>query len=198
MRPGILIPAFIALALIWSGVAVVMHITDGYIVTPEKIIALVKEAPWKGGKKPGVAERKAFLEQVVANINRLDFAQKSRLRDEGRNETEDFVFDLTEAERKWFLAQTVEQQFQSAMRTFKALSIEERRRIMTVSQADMRRNGRGNEALDGLVKENDKVFETIIQNGVGEYYKEGDEKRKLLLAPLLEELQSRMQGGRRR
>ena len=198
MRPGIIIPSLIALVLIWSGVALVMHLTEEYIITPEKIMVLVKEAPWTKGRKPGTAERKAFLEKVVAGINKLDFAQKTRLREEGGNETEDFYIDLTDAERKWFIARTVEQVYQPVMKSFQAMSIEERRKLLNNSTAAMRKSGRDTEALDGLVKENDKVFQNIIEHGLGDYYKQGDEQRKRRLAPVLEELQSRMQGGRRR
>ena len=108
MRASILIPAAIALAVIWIAVGVVLHVTEPYVVTPEKILALVQQAPWKGGKKPGTAERKAFLEKVVEQITRLDLEQARRMRDDGQAATEDFFMDLTDGEQKWFVAQTVE------------------------------------------------------------------------------------------
>jgi len=200
MRPAILIPTFVALALIWGGVAVVMHLTDAYIVTPEKIVALVKQAPWKNkpARKPTPAERKAFLQKVADGLNKLDFEGQRRLREEGRNETEDFFLDLTEEERKWFFGQTIEKQFQQVMKTFKAMSAEERKKMLNLSRADMRKNGRDVESLDGLINENEKAFEIMAEQGIGDYYNQGDDKRKLRLAPLLGELQSRMLGGRRR
>jgi len=54
------------------------------------------------------------------------------------------------------------------------------------------------ESLDGLINENEKAFEIMAEQGIGDYYNQGDDKRKLRLAPLLGELQSRMLGGRRR
>lgn len=198
MRPAILIPAFAALALIWSAVAVVMQVTDPYIVTPEKIMALVKEAPWKNGKKPSPAERKAFLQKVADGFTKLDFEGQRRLREDGRDATEDFFLDLTEEERKWFFSQTIEKQFQQVMKTFKAMNVEERRKMLNASRTEMRKNGRDVESLDGLIKENEKAFEIITEEGIGDYYNQGDDKRKLRLAPLLSELQSRMLGGRRR
>ncbi|MDB6137935.1 MAG: hypothetical protein JWO94_1007 [Verrucomicrobiaceae bacterium] len=198
MRPAILIPAFAALLLIWSGVAIVMHVTDPYIITPEKVTELVKQAPWKGGKKPGPAERKAFLQQVADDVNKLDFEGQRRLREDGRDATEDFFLDLTEDERRWFVAQTVERQFQQVMKTFKAMSVEERKKMLNTSRAEMRKNGRDVDSLDGLVNENEKAFEIMTQDGIGDYYAKGDDKRKLRLAPLLGELQSRMLGGRRK
>ena len=72
MRSSILIPAAIALAVIWGGVALVMQVTDPYIMTPEKVAAMVQEPPWKGGKKPGKDERKAYLEKVAASGSRSD------------------------------------------------------------------------------------------------------------------------------
>ena len=198
MRPSILIPTFVALAIIWSGVAVVMQVTDKYIVTPEKVMALVNDAPWKGGKKPRPDVRKAFLQKVADSVNKLDFEGQRRMREDGRNATEDFFFDLTEEERKWFVSQTVEKQFQQVMKTFKAMSLEERKKMLNISRADMRKNGRDVESLDGLIKENEKAFEIMTEQGIGDYYSQGSDKRKLQLAPLLSELQSRMLGGRRR
>ena len=192
MRASILIPTIVALVLAWSGVAVVRHVTEPYIITPEKVIALLKAAPWKNGRKPAPAERKAFLESVVANVNKLTFDGQRHLRDEGRNETEDFVLDLTEAERKWFVAQTVERRFQAVMKSFKVMSLDERRKVINGAKNDMRKNDRGVESLDGLVKDDEKAFENIIAQGIGEYYEKGDDKRKLQLAPLLSEMQTRM------
>ena len=192
MRASILIPTLVALALSWSGVAVVRHVTEPHIITPEKIIALLKAAPWKNGRKPAPAERKAFLESVVANVNKLTFDGQRHLRDEGRNETEDFVLDLTEDERKWFVAQTVERRFQAVMKAFKVMSLDERRKVINGAKNDMHKNDRGVESLDGLVKDDEKAFENIIAQGIGEYYEKGDDKRKLQLAPLLSEMQTRM------
>ncbi len=200
MRPAILIPAFAALALIWGTVAVVMRVTDAYIVTPEKVVALVKLAPWKNkpARKPTPAERKAFLQQVADAVNKLDFEGQRQLREDGRDATEDFFLDLTEEERKWFFAQTIEKQFQQVMKTFKAMSLEERKKMLNISRMDMRKNGRDVDSLDGLIKENEKAFEIMAEQGIGDYYNQGDDKRKVRLAPLLGELQSRMLGGRRR
>ena len=197
MRPGILIPSFIALAIIWSGVAMVMHVTDPYVISLDKVMAMVDQAPWKGGHKPGAAERKAYIEGLAQAITRLDLAQKTRLMEEERNQIEDLVLDLTESERKWFLNQVMDLRFQPVMKAFKVMTVEDRRRLINTCKTAMHKNGHEAEALDTLTKEDDKAFEKIIERGIGDYYNEGDEKRKLALAPLLQELQVRMMGGRR-
>ena len=198
MRPSILIPSCIALIAIWSSVALVMHLTEPYIMTPEKVVTIVKEAPWKGGKKPTKEVRKAFLEKVAAALNKLDFEQQRRLREDGKNETEDFFLDLTDDERRWFIHQTVEKQFIFVMKNFQSMPVDQRKKTLDQVRADMRKNGRGVEALDGLIAENERAFEIIVERGLEEYYNKGSDKRKMQLAPLLSEMQRRTQGGRRR
>lgn len=192
MRASILIPAGVALAVIWITVGVVLHVTEPYVVTPEKILALVQQAPWKGGKKPGQAERKAFLEKVVDQINRLDLEQARRMRDDGQAATEDFFMDLTDAEQKWFVAQTVEKQFRFVMKSFDAMPLDERRKRINGVRNNMRKNGRSLEALDGLAEADPKVFENIAEQGMCGYYDRADDKRKRLLGPVLAELQGRV------
>ena len=198
MRPSILIPACIALIAIWSSVALVMRVTEPYIMTPEKFVMIVKEAPWKGGKKPTKEVRKAFLEKVAAALNKLDFEQQRRLREDGKNETEDFFLDLTDDERRWFINQTVEKQFIFVMKNFQSMPVDQRKKTLDQVRTDMRKNGRSVDALDGLVAENERAFEIIVERGLEEYYNKGSDKRKMQLAPLLSEMQRRTQGGRRR
>ena len=198
MRVAILVPALIALAVIWGGVAIVFRATDSYIMTPEKVVLLVKEAPWKDHRKASKDERKAFLEKITAAVNKLDFEQQRLLREDGRNEIEDFALDLTDEERRWFISQTVEKQFVFVMKRFQSMGLEERKRTLDQTRAEMRKNNRDVDALDGLVTENERAFETIIERGLEEYYNKGSDKRKMQMAPLLSELQRRMQGGRRR
>ena len=198
MRPSILIPLFIALAAIWGGVAVVMRATDPYIITPEKVVLLVKDPPWKKGKKPGKEERKAYLEKVAASWNKLDFEQQRQMRDDGKNETEDFFLDLTDEERRWFIAQTVEKQFLMVMKKFQAMSLPDRQKALAQSRTEMRKSERGAESEEGLLQENATAFEIMAEQGMENYYKQGNDKRKLQLAPLLSEMQRRLQGGRRK
>jgi hypothetical protein len=50
-----------------------------------------------------------------------------------------------------------------------------------------------------LQKEDEKVFENVVEKGLGAYYEEATAETKMDLAPLMEEMQQRMRGfgGRR-
>ena len=113
MRPGILIPAAIALAVIWSGVALVMSMTEDSISSPEKVYDIVREAPWKNGKKPSPAERRTYLDRLARFYTMLDQDQRKTMRDEdSTGEMALFMLDLTPDERKHYLSVIVEAQVQ--------------------------------------------------------------------------------------
>ncbi len=199
MRLGIVIPTAIALAAIWGGVAIVMSMTDEYISSPEKVAQMVKNAPWHGGKKPSSAERKAYLDELARFYSMLDFDQRRRLReDDTKGDTMLFMAELTEEERKSYLSKILEAQFQPLLKAWPNINKEERRKMLGISRSEMRKQGRDNGSLDRLQEDDEQVFQKLIDDGITNYYQNGNDERKMNLAPLMEELQARMQGVRRR
>ncbi len=193
MRPGILIPTIIALAAIWGGVAIVMQVTEESISSPEKIYAMVREVPWKHGKKPTPAERKAYLDRLARFYTMLDGEQRRTMRDEDSSgEMMLFMADLTDEERKNYLAVIVEAQVQPLMKAWSKLSRDERQKLLGGSRASLRRNAGGASAMEQLTEADNKVFEKLLEGNIADYYKSGNDAQKLNLAPLMEELQSRM------
>ena len=193
MRPGILIPAAIALAVIWSGVAIVMSMTEDSISSPEKVYEIVREAPWKHGKKPSPAERKVYLDRLAKYYTMLDPEQRRTMRDEDASgEMMLFMADLTEQERKNYLSVIVEAQVQPLMKAWKLLSKEERQKMLGGTRSALRRNAGGAAAMEQLTEADNKVFEKLANGSIADYYKEGTDEQKLNLAPLMEELQNRM------
>ena len=198
-RPSILIPLAIALLGIWSLVGLVMHSTEEYISTPEKVMAMITNPPWAHGKKPTSGERQAFLDRLVKFYNLLDLEQRRQLRDEDtKGDGMLFIADLTEPERKSYMKAIMEAQFQPLMKAWTNLSKDDRRKFIANSRGDMRKNGRDTGSLDALSAEDEKAFDKIIEGSIADYYEKGDEKRKMNMGPLMEELQMRVQGQRRR
>lgn len=198
-RPTILFPLLIALVCIWSVVGIVMRVTEDDVSSPEKVMGLINNPPWSHGKKPDNAERRAYLDRVVRFHNLLDLEQKQRLREEdGSGTMMFFLADLHEDERKDFLKSILESQFQPLMKIWANLPKEERRKFVSNSKNDMRKNGRDTTSLDALTADDDKVFEKLIEGSISDYYASADAKKKMNLAPLMEELQRRVQGKTRR
>jgi hypothetical protein len=197
MRPGILIPTLVALALIWSGVAIVMSLTEDAVSSPEKVSQIVSEAPWRNGKKPSPAERSAYLDKLAKYYTLLDMEQRKTMREEDAASGEMMIFmmELTEEERKRYLSIIVEAQVQPLMKAWSLLSTDERRKMIGNARGSLRRNAGGATAMEQLTEADAKVFDSLIEGNLADYYKNGTDKQKLNLAPLLEELQNRI--GRR-
>jgi len=197
MRPGILIPTLVALALIWSGVAIVMSLTEDAVSSPEKVSQIVSEAPWRNGKKPSPAERRAYLDKLAKYYTLLDMEQRKTMREEDAASGEMMIFmmELTEEERKHYLSVIVEAQVQPLMKAWSLLSTDERRKMIGNARGSLRRNAGGATAMEQLTEADAKVFDSLIEGNLADYYKNGTDKQKLNLAPLLEELQNRI--GRR-
>ena len=193
MRLGILIPTSIALAVIWSGVAVVMSMTEDSISSPEKVYDIVREAPWKNGKKPSPAERREYLDRLAKYYTLLDQEQRKTMRDEdSTGEMMLFMIDLTEEERKRYLSVIVEAQVQPLMKAWGLLSKEERQKLIGGTRGTLRRNAGSAAAMEQLTEADNKVFEKLVEGNLADYYKNGTDAQKLNLAPLMEELQNRM------
>jgi hypothetical protein len=197
MRPGILIPTLVALALIWSGVAIVMSLTEDAVSSPEKVSQIVSEAPWRNGKKPSPAERRAYLDKLAKYYTLLDMEQRKTMREEDAASGEMMIFmmELTEEERKHYLSVIVEAQVQPLMKAWSLLSKDDRRKMIGNARGSLRRNAGGATAMEQLTEADAKVFDSLIEGNLADYYKNGTDKQKLNLAPLMEELQNRM--GRR-
>ena len=196
MRPSILIPTLIALAVIWSGVAIVMSSTEDSVSNPEKVYDLVRDPPWRNGKKPSQAERTAYLDRVAKFYTMLDMEQRRTMRDEDTGgDMMLFMADLTKAERKHYLSVIVEAQVQPLMKAWSLLSKDERRKYIGNARGSLRRNAGGATAMEKLTEADNQVFDKLVEGNLADYYKSGTDAQKLNLAPLMEELQNRM--GRR-
>lgn len=193
MRSSILIPTLITLAVIWGSVAMVMNATEDSISSPEKVAAIVQNAPWKHGKKPSPAARKTYLDRLAKFYTMLDADQRRTMRDEDSSgEMMLFMAELTEQERKDYLKVIVEAQVQPLMKAWALLSKEERQKLLGGTRGALRRNAGGAAAMEQLTEADNKVFEKLVEGNIADYYKNGTDSQKVNLAPIMEELQNRM------
>lgn len=183
-----------ALVLIWSAVGAIMKATDKHTSTPEKVVALMSETPWIDGADVAAAARKKHLDEVIANVNRLDFEQRREMREADRPVNQRFFESLTAAERRRFLEETVEAHFKSVMKAFNSMDREERQRRVNQALRDMERNGGRDKGMEKLRQEDEQVFERVVEKGLGAYYQDASAETKLDLAPLMERMQQRLRG----
>lgn len=183
-----------ALVLIWSGVAAVIHATEKHTSSPEKVIGLVDKMPWLNGENVSDEERSKRLDELINNVNMLDFDQRKQMRENDQAKWQHFMKSLNKEERGHFLKETVEQHFKSVMKAFNQMTHEERQKIVDQSLKDMRKRDGEGRNMDRLQQEDEQVFHSVVEKGLGAYYEEASSETKMDLAPLMEQMQQRMRG----
>lgn len=186
--------ALSALVLIWAAVGVVMSATARHTSTPERVNSLMAAAPWLKDAPSSDGERKKYLTEIIANVNRLDFNQRRTMREEGRDVGQQFFESLTKEERTRFLEETVAQHFKSVMKAFNQMPREERQKLVKQAMDDMNRDQPDGRNMERLKQEDAKVFEKVVETGLGSYYEGASVETKLDLAPLMEQMQQRLRG----
>lgn len=194
MSPKNLLFAASTLVLIWAAVSAVIRATDRHTSTPEKVNVLMGAAPWLNGAQVADAARKKYLDSVILNFNRLDFDQRRTMREGDRETGQRFFESLTQEERARFLQETVEQHFKSVMKAFNKMPREERQKLVRQAMKDMDRERPDGRNLERLRQEDEKIFETVVEKGLGAYYEDASAETKMDLAPLMEQMQQRLRG----
>lgn len=194
MTPRNIIFFLSSLVLIWSGVAAVMRATSKHVSSPEKVQILMASAPWLDGKDPSEAERKKHLDEIIANVNRLDFDQRHAMRENDPAIGQHFFDGLTKDERSRFVKETVEQHFKNVMKAFNQMSRDERQKVVRQAMGDMKKNTPDDRNMDRLKKDDQQVFETVVEKGLSAYYEDASTETKLDLEPLMEQMQQRIRG----
>jgi hypothetical protein len=189
--------ALALLALIWGAVAVVMQRTDELVSWPGKVLGLLEDTPWLEGGSVSESERRLHLHRVITNLNRLEAAQRRSLREDGQEAIDRFFASLTPEEQKEYVNRTVEPYLKTLDAGLKRLPEEERKRLVARLRGDLR-NLRGNSADGERLNDQDREFlELMIDEDPVLFLREAPLKVKMELAPVLEEMQSRLQGLRR-
>lgn len=187
----------IVLALIWSALAMVMRQTAQLVSWPQKVLDLAEAAPWHDGKSVSESQRRLHLHEVITKLNQLDFQQRRTLREDGQDILDKFFATLTEAEQKEYVDRTVEPYFETISKGIKLLPEEERKRMVGRMRNDLKNLRAGSAQGDRLSDQDREFFEFMIAEDPVLFLREAPVKMKMELAPVIEEMQSRLQGFRR-
>ena len=202
MNSKILLVALGALVAIWGAVAGIMSLTEKHTTTPEKVLNAMATVPWVADENAELsdAQRKEHIDKVITQVNLLDFEQRRRMREaDGDQETgRMFMESLSDDEKGYFMKETVEQHFKSVMKAFNQMSKEERQRVVDQARKDMQRNQVEGQNMERLQERDEKVFQQVVEKGLGAYYEDASAETKMDLAPLMEEMQQRINGMPRR
>ncbi len=197
-RTLLVMKAAAALLLVWVGVWGLMKVAGVFEVTPEKVLLFVEEAPI--GDLVGQEERRAWLDKVASMVNQLDFEQRREFREgnaERRSGGEDeggapvFWDELSRDERLYFVDLTMGTAFKQMMKGFNEMAPEERKRFVARAREDMGRRG-GDPEMERLEREDEEMYDKIVNEGMESYYRDASAETKRDLAPLMEEMQRLM------
>ena len=184
------------LALVWAGVGVVMWVTEDSVFSSEKTLALMADAPWLADEDLAESPRKAYLDKVINTVIKLDFNQRSSMREDGLETMDRFFKSLTDEEKGEYVNRTVEENFKAVMKGLEKLPAEDRRRIIGGIQREMKKKASKNPEMQMLLDQDAASFEKSFTKDMGLFFKEAPLSMKLEMAPMLEAMQGRMQGMR--
>ncbi len=186
------------LALVWGAVTVVMWVTEDSVFSPEKTLAMMETAPWLEDEDLGHEQRQQHLDKVITSVIKLDFNQRSTLREDGLETIDRFFKSLTDEEKGEYISRTVEENFKAVMKGIEKLPPEERRRIIGGIHREMKKKASNNPEMQLLLDQDAAGFEKTFTKDMGAFFKEAPLSMKLEMAPMLEGMQARMQGMRMR
>lgn len=185
------------LALVWGVLGVVMWSTEDSVFTPEKTLKLMTDAPWLEDEYLGHEQRMQYLDKVITSVIKLDFNQRSTMREDGEETMKTFFKSLTDEERSEYIGRTVEENFKAVMKGIDKLPPEERRRIIGSIHREMKKKTASNPEMQLLLDQDTAGFERNFNKEMTFFFKEAPLSAKLEMAPMLEGMQARMQGMRR-
>jgi hypothetical protein len=199
-RNRVLLQSLLALALIWGGVAGIRAIAGSKRVTAEKVASEISEAgfeDWSGyAEAPDAASanrRDEKLREVAGLVNRLDFAERQKTREE--RSTEAFFRKMSDGEKKLFVDLTIKESMGRFMEAIDALPPEKRKEFVKQGLAEIE-SGQTAEEMARARELGDDLLERIASEGMQAYFKNASADTKLDLAPLMESMNEVMQGLR--
>ncbi len=190
--------AGLLLVAIWTGVAIVMHQTDDLVSWPGKVQDRLEQAPWLMGEKASEEARRSYLALLIRDYNRLDNSQRKKLREDAQASLDKFFASLTDHEKKLYVDSTIEPLFETIEKGLKVMPAEERKRLIGRMRGDVKNLRGSNAEGDRLAEQDRKFMEDLMADEAMLFLRGASTTQKLELAPILEDMQSRVQGLRGR
>lgn len=174
-----------ALAVVWILAAGIAWMARSAKPTPESLAIYIVEHPLENASP---AERAKTIERVAEQLNRLEYKDRRKFR---RDDALDVFFkSLTEEERTRFLNLTLPEGFRQIMLALNKMTPEERKRIVDRALSDLEEDSPLERDEDPLT-ESQRV--TFIEHGMSAFYEEASAEVKLDFAPVIEQIQRRLQ-----
>jgi hypothetical protein len=140
------------------------------------------------GRSP--TERRAIIDDLSTQINRLDFEERRETRMEQMPDR--FFRSLNPEEQSYFLERTLPEGFKEMLIAFNRMTPEKRFKLIQRTLEDLRRD-REQMGFQTSPSFNDSNVQKILLQGLQSFYSDASTETKMDFAPIIEELQKNMQ-----
>ena len=192
------IKAVLVLVVVWGIVWGIRAYAGSRKITAERVQQKVEEArfaDWSqsAGDAAEANRRETALRDIAGLVNRLDFQEREKNRDNRSGEK--FFRLLSPSEKGLFIELTVAESMNSFMKALDAMKPAQRKKFVEDGLKDIR-NGRTKEDMARTDAMSDELLEKISQEGMRAYFEKSNVDTKLDLAPLMDAMNDTMQGLR--
>lgn len=194
------IRAILVLAAVWAVVAGVRWYAEGKRVTAERVGRAVSAGGFADWSQPGTqrtaeeaARREKRIREIAAMVNRLDFAERQKSREE--RSAEKLFAKLSHEEKSLFIDLTVRESMNRFMEALDAMPPQERKRFVEQGLREVAA-GRTAEDINRAGELGPELIDRISREGMRAFFEKSSVQTKLDLAPLMEAVNETMQGLR--
>jgi len=199
-RREVFIKAALVLILVWGVVWGIRAYAGSRKITADLVNREVAEAnftDWSdrtdAANPAEAARREKELRKIAGLVNRLDFKEREKNRDNRTGET--FFRKLAPNEKGLFINLTVVESMGRFMESLDAMKPDQRRKFVEQGLKEIQ-DGRTEEEMARAEELGADLLDKITQEGMKAYFEKSSTNTKLDLAPLMEAMNETMQGLR--
>jgi hypothetical protein len=181
----------IVLIGIWILAWGAMRFARGQKMTAEKVVSYVSSHSLKSQSE---ADRLKTIEEMARRVNQLSFEERQKFRFE--KEIRKAYMEMSDAERARYLDLTLPGGMKQMMESFNKMTPAKRKQLVNRAMNDLSKMQAEGDREKFEKTMNDEGVKRIIDEGMKTYMSEASASSKLEIQPLLEQMQSMMQGIR--
>ncbi len=197
-KQAIILKGIAVLALVWAAVFAVRSFASSKKITAELIEREVRELKFDDwSENPGsgavAKEREEEIRRIADMVNRLDFAEREKNRQNRGGE--DFFRKLSTTEKNLFIDLTIMESMSRFMEALDQMPEEQRKSFVERGLKEIQ-EGRTEQEMARAKELDETLLTKISEEGMRAYFDKASADTKLDLAPLMEAMNEVMQGLR--
>ena len=199
-RRDVILKAALVLLIVWAVVWGIRAYAGSKKITAERLdrqVAAARFADWSDQASPPdraeAARREKELRNIAGLVNRLDFQEREKNRENRAGEN--FFRKLAPDEKSLFVELTIVESMSRFMESLDAMKPEQRKKFVEQGMKEIQ-SGRTEEERARADELGADLLDKISQQGMRAYFDKSSADTKLDLAPLMEAMNETMQGLR--